>query len=102
MDELPWLAAKRSGLMPALEYNWNLFWSQIPNLILIVCGSAASWMLEHVINAKGGLYNRLTKKILLKPFNLRETKQFLQALGITLTNRQILNALVLEDLFKNV
>ncbi len=91
LDELPWLAAKRSGLMQALEYNWNLFWSQIPNMILVVCGSAASWMLEHVVNAKGGLYNRLTKKLLLKPFGLKETKQFLQAQGILLTNRQILD-----------
>jgi len=91
LDELPWLASKKSGLIQALDYYWNLFWSSIPNLILVVCGSAASWMLEHVVNAKGGLYNRLTKKILLEPFNLRETKVFLKARGIELSHRQILD-----------
>jgi len=91
LDELPWLASKRSGLIEALDYYWNLFWSQIPNLVLIVCGSAASWMLEHIVHAKGGLYNRLTKRILLEPFNLKETKEFLKARQISLSHRQILD-----------
>ena len=31
-DELPWLATKRSGILQALEYEWNRNWSQHDNL----------------------------------------------------------------------
>ena len=67
---------------------WNRFWSQFPNIIVVVCGSAASWMLDNLINAKGGLHNRLTKRILLKPYNLRETQQFLANRNIRLNPKQ--------------
>ncbi|MBS0622566.1 MAG: AAA family ATPase [Verrucomicrobia bacterium] len=90
LDELPWLAAQKSGLLPALDFYWNQHWSRMPNFILIVCGSAASWMLEHIVNAKGGLYNRITKKILLKAFNLKETEDFLRKnRKINLSRKQI-------------
>ncbi|MCK4608168.1 MAG: AAA family ATPase [Gammaproteobacteria bacterium] len=90
-DELPWLATKRSNLLQELDYFWNTAWSQQKNIILVVCGSAASWMLDNLINAKGGLHNRLTKYMLLKPFDLKITKQFLQAYGNKLSNMQILD-----------
>lgn len=91
LDELPWLATKRSMLMQTLDYFWNTEWSLIPNLRLILCGSAASWMLDNLINAKGGLHNRISKTILLKPFNLKQTKQFLNELKIKLSNKQVLD-----------
>jgi uncharacterized protein len=91
LDELPWLASKKSGLVPALDYYWNLHWSRLPNLILIVCGSAASWMLEHIVNAKGGLYNRVTRRMLLEAFNLEETDEFLKTRGINLSKKQVLD-----------
>lgn len=90
-DELPWLAGKKSGILQALDYYWNSFWSKQRNLILIVCGSAASWMLENLINAKGGLHNRLTKTILLKPYPLHGVKIFLQSRNIVLTEKQVLD-----------
>lgn len=90
-DELPWLATKKSGMLQAMDYYWNRYWSKFPNLKLIVCGSAASWMLEKLINAKGGLYNRLSKTILLKPFSLKESKEFLASKGIHLTPKQVLD-----------
>ncbi len=90
-DELPWLATKRSGMLQALDYYWNSRWSLLSNVKLFVCGSAASWMLTKIINAKGGLHNRLTKSLLLKPFNLGQTKQFLLSNGIKLSEKQILD-----------
>ena len=90
LDELPWMAKKRSGLIQALDYYWNMEWSRINNLILIVCGSAASWVIDNLINAKGGLHNRLTKIIHLEPFSLGETKHFLINRGIKLQDMQIL------------
>ncbi len=90
-DELPWLATRRSGLLSALDHFWNTQWSKITNLMVILCGSAASWMLDKIINTKGGLHNRLTKIINLKPFNLHETKQFLLAKKIRLSDKNILD-----------
>lgn len=90
-DELPWLASRKSGFTQALDHFWNTQWSRLSNLKLIVCGSAASWMLDHLINAKGGLYNRITQQVQLTPFSLNETKVFLQSRKINLANKLILD-----------
>lgn len=90
-DELPWLATRKSGLLQNLDYFWNTQWSKHPQVKLIVCGSAASWMLSHLINAKGGLHNRVTQSLLLEPFTLTETKSFLDQKKIKLTERQVLD-----------
>ena len=89
-DELPWLSSKKSGFMQALDYFWNREWCKHPNLLLVVCGSAASWMIDNLINDKGGLHNRITKKILLEPFKLNETKEFLCAKGFKGPLRKII------------
>lgn len=91
LDELPWLATPRSKLIQNLDYFWNTEWSQLSNCKLIVCGSAASWILNNLINAKGGLYNRVTKTILLEPFTLEETKKFLESKKIKLHEKQIVD-----------
>ncbi len=90
-DELPWLATQKSGFIETLDHIWNTNWSYRKKLKLIVCGSAASWMLENLINAKGGLHNRITGQIPLRPFNIRETTQFLLHKHIKLTHLQILD-----------
>lgn len=90
LDELPWLASPRSMLIQALEHVWNRYLSGMPNVILIVCGSAASWMIDHVLNSKGGLYGRVTKQMRLLPFTLKETEQFLREKQIFLDRKQIL------------
>lgn len=90
-DELPWLASPKSKLIQNIDYFWNTQWSKIPNFKLVVCGSAASWMLDHLINAKGGLYNRVTRTLRLEPFNLMETKEFLESNKIKVTNKQVLD-----------
>lgn len=89
-DELPWIASKKSGFIQALDHIWNSRWNKMGNLKLVVCGSAASWMLDNLIHAKGGLYNRITAKILLKPFTLAETEAFLISKKIRFTQAQIL------------
>ncbi len=89
-DELPWLASKRSKFLEALDYLWNRHLSRNDKIVLVVCGSAASWMLKKVINNKAGLYGRLTKQIRLLPFTLTETEAFLQAKNIDLDRKQII------------
>ena len=82
LDELPWMDSQRSGFIAALEHFWNSYAAWTHDIILIVCGSAASWIVDKVINNKGGLHNRLTRLIHLQPFTLSETEQFLKGKGL--------------------
>ncbi len=88
-DELPWIASPKSGMLSALEYFWNSYLSKKKNVLLIVCGSAASWMIKKIAHNKGGFHNRLTQQIRLLPFTLNETEQFLQAQGVDLERKRI-------------
>jgi len=89
-DEMPWLATKKSKFLPALDYYWNRHWVHDQRIKLIVCGSTASWIINNIINNKGGLHNRVTRQINLEPFTLSETKEYLRANRINLTDKQIL------------
>jgi uncharacterized protein len=89
-DEFPWLVTPRANLLQALEYYWNNAWCHDKRIKLIVCGSLASWIIKHIINNTGGLYNRVTYRLKLEPFTLYETKAFLKSKKISLTNQQAL------------
>jgi hypothetical protein len=89
-DELPWLATARGGLLEAIDYQWNARWSKIPQLKVVLCGSAASWMLRRIVHAKAGLHNRLTRQIRLAPLSLAEAANYLKARGLRLKPREIL------------
>jgi uncharacterized protein len=80
-DELPWLCKQKSTFLSALGYFWN-DWARKKNIVLVVCGSAASWMLSNIVKEKGSLYNRVTKLIKVNPFTLSETKEYLQSKNI--------------------
>ncbi len=90
-DEFPWLVSKRSELMETFQFHWNRHWSLDDRIKLIVCGSSAGWILEKIINDRDGLYNRVTHRIHLEPFNLHETKEYLRSRGASLQNRDITN-----------
>lgn len=79
IDELPWMDTARSRFIPAFEHFWNGWASKHDNLMLIVCGSATSWMEDNLINNKGGLYNRLNTEIKLYPFTLAETEEYFKS-----------------------
>lgn len=89
-DELPWISTPRSKFVQALEHLWNRYLSSMPNLVLIVCGSSASWMIDNIINAKGGLHGRVTTELRMLPFTLKETEEFLKEKGINLDRKQII------------
>ena len=89
MDEMPWLDTPKSKFVSAFEYFWNDWASSRSELMVIICGSATTWMNDNVISQKGGLHNRVTRKIKLSQFNLHETSLFLARKGIKWTNHQI-------------
>ncbi len=90
IDEMPWLDNPKSNFISALEFFWNQYVSAMDNVLLIACGSASSWIKKNLINARGGLYNRVTQRIKLEPFNLHETALFIDALGAKLTQYQVM------------
>ena len=79
LDELPWFDTPNSGFVTALEHFWNSWASARTDVILIVCGSAASWIINKLLKNKGGLHNRITQRIRLEPFNLAETAAFFKS-----------------------
>ncbi len=88
-DELPWFAGRKSGFLSALEHFWNRYASRHPRVILIVCGSVASWIIRRIIYNKGGLHGRLTRTLQLLPFSLAETEAYLSSRQISLNRKQI-------------
>lgn len=90
VDELSWMDTQNSDLMMALENFWNGWASARRDVVLIVCASATSWMLSKVVHNKGGLYNRLTEQIHLKPFSLAECEEYVKARELAFTKNQIL------------
>ena len=79
LDELPWMDTKRSGFLLALEYFWNSWASARKDIVLVVCGSAASWMINKLLKDKSGLHNRVTQQIKVEPFSLYEVELFLKS-----------------------
>jgi len=90
LDELPWFDTAKSDFMPSLEHFWNSWASYRSDVILVVCGSAASWMINELINHKGGLHNRLTARIRLEPFTLKEAEALLKDKNQTIDRYQII------------
>ena len=89
LDELPWLDTARSGFLTALEGFWNGWACYHKNIMLIVCGSASSWILDKLINNHGGLYGRVTYEIKLEPFSLKECEAFFASNDIRLSRFDI-------------
>ena len=87
-DEFPWIAGQKSGFLEAFGYFWNT-WASRQNLVIVICGSAASWMIQRVVNDRGGLHNRITKRIHLEPFTLAETEAYLKSRFVHLDHYQI-------------
>ena len=90
IDELPWMDTPRSGFLSAFENFWNGWCSGRDNIMLVVCGSATSWILNNLSQSKGGLYGRLTCEIKVSPFTLGECEQFFEHEGIKLSRYDIL------------
>ncbi|NJN77740.1 MAG: AAA family ATPase, partial [Saprospiraceae bacterium] len=88
-DELPWFDSAKSSFLQALDHFWNSWASARTDIILVVCGSAASWMIRKLINHKGGLHNRVTAKLQLEPFDLREAEEMLRLKNQAITPYQV-------------
>lgn len=89
LDELPWLDTPKSGFIRAFEAFWNTWGCHRKNLMVIVCGSANSWIQDKLINSHGGLYNRVTYEIKLVPFSLCECEQLYKSNNVNMSRYDI-------------
>jgi hypothetical protein len=92
IDELPWLDTPRSGFITALEYFWNTWASSRADILLITCGSATSWMVNKLLKNRGGLHNRVTRRMHLKPFSLSECEAFFHSKKVVLDRKSIVDS----------
>lgn len=90
LDEFPWLHTHKSNFLQAFDHWWNSSASKNAHVKVVICGSAASWMIDKVVEAKGGLHNRVTQTIRLLPFTLAETEAYLKSEDIKLDRYKIL------------
>lgn len=89
IDELPWVATAKSDFLTGFSYFWNSYASKA-NILVVICGSATAWMIKKIINNKGGLHNRVTRKILLQPFSLTETESYFASRNLVFNRYQII------------
>ena len=92
LDEISWMATMHSDFLSSLDYFWNRWASSRKDILLIICGSAASWIIDNIANDKGGLHNRLTRQILIEPFTLKECEQFFESRRLPMTRYQMAEA----------
>ena len=90
IDELPWFDTYGARFISALEHFWNDWAAYRHDIKLIVCGSATTWMLDNVVNSRGGLHNRATHTIQLEPFTLQETEQYFKAFDFPYERQEVL------------
>ena len=92
IDELPWFDTPRSGFITGLEYFWNSWASSRPDILLIACGSATSWIINKLLKSRRGLHNRVTRRMLIEPFNLAECEDFFRYKKIVLDRKSIVES----------
>lgn len=80
-DEMPWIDTPKSEFVAALENFWNAWAMQQKDILFIASGSATSWMSDKLMENQGGLHNRITSRIYLRPFNLQEVEEYLADAG---------------------
>ena len=75
IDELPYWAEKNEALLSVLQKYIDTEWYSM-NLMLIICGSALSFMENKVLSEKSPIFGRRDIQIRLEPFNYREAALF--------------------------
>ena len=92
IDEIQWMDTPKAKFMTGFEAFWNGWACHKNNVMVVVCGSSSSWILDKLINNHGGLYNRVTCEIKLQPFTLRECEKYFESRGVTMSRYDIVQA----------
>ena len=75
IDELPYWAEKDESLLSVLQKYIDTQWG-LKNMMLILCGSALSFMEKKVLSEKSPIFGRRDSQIKLEAFNYRDSALF--------------------------
>jgi AAA+ ATPase superfamily predicted ATPase len=75
-EEIQWLADYQEGLITELKFAWDNYFRNKEGVLLVLCGSAPSFMINQVLHSKS-LYNRSQHELRLKEFSLVEAADYL-------------------------
>jgi uncharacterized protein len=89
-DEISWFDTHKSGFKAALDKFWNQYATKRKDIVLVICGSAASWIINKIVNDRGGFHNRITTLLELQPFTLQETNDYLRLKKADLQHEDII------------
>lgn len=92
IDEIQWLDTPRARFMTGFEAFWNGWACHRKNVMVVVCGSSSSWILDNMINNHGGLYGRVTHEMKLLPFSLHECEKFFESRSVTMSRYDMVQA----------
>jgi len=91
LDEFPWLDTHRSGFLSAFSEFWNDFSTRRSDIVLIVCGSATSYMINKIVRNRKTLHNRVTHKINMQPFKLNAVSKLLEKKGCRYSKKSVID-----------
>lgn len=90
LDELPWMGMSHISFKNAFTNFWNTFAAVRQDIVLIFSGSSTAWLHSYIFRDRGGLFQRITRRIYLQPFTLHETEQFIKSKNLLLNKYAIL------------
>lgn len=86
-EEVQWLANYQPDFVAELKFAWDNYFKRKENLLLILCGSSPSFIVNEVLLSKS-LYNRSQHELHLQEFSLNETRKFLESRSL----REVMDA----------
>lgn len=81
IDEFPYIAKEDASIKSALQTIIDRKWKNMSNVLLILCGSSVSFMVNDVMGAASPLHGRATSEYELLPFDYTITKEFYPAMS---------------------
>ena len=90
IDEISWMDTPKGDFLACFEQFWNGWASARKDIVLIICASATSWIIDKVLKNRGGLHNRVTRKMHIRPFTLKECEEYLAQRKFKISRKSII------------
>lgn len=75
LDEISWMGSEDPDFLGQLKTAWDMYFSDNPDLILIVCGSVSSWIEENILKSTG-FVGRISLDMVLEELSIAESGEF--------------------------
>lgn len=75
LDEISWMGDKDPNFLGKLKNAWDLYFKSNPELMLIVCGSASSWIQKNILSNTGFL-GRISFTLIMEELPIEDAAKF--------------------------